>query len=60
MKVSSRVLAAVMALGVGLFAVGCGQEQKPADSQGAKVIQKVIDAPVRQDFKAVGEIKERT
>lgn len=58
MKISIRVLAAVMALGIAAFAVGCGQDKKPKDTKGAEVIKKVIDSPIRQDFKAVGEVKE--
>lgn len=58
MKISTRVLAALMALGVCAFAAGCGQEQKVVDPKGVEVIQKVTQAPVRQDFAPVGEIKE--
>lgn len=58
MKLSSRILAALMALGVCAFAAGCSQEQKVVDSKGAEVIQKVTQAPVREEFAPVGEIKE--
>lgn len=58
MKISTKVLAVLMAFGVAVFAAGCGQDKKSADSKGAAVIKKVIDSPVRQDFAPVGEIKD--
>lgn len=58
MKVSTRVLAALLALGVCAFAAGCGEEQKVVDPKGAQVIQKVTQAPVREEFAPVGEVKE--
>lgn len=58
MKISARILAALMALGVCAFAAGCGEEQKVVDPKGAEVIQKVTQAPVREEFAPVGEIKE--
>lgn len=58
MKISTRVLAALMALGVCAFAIGCGQEQKVVDPKGAEVIKKVTEAPVRAEFAPLGEIKD--
>jgi len=58
MKISTRVLAVLMAFGVAAFAAGCGQEQKVVDKKGAEVIQKVTQAPARAEFKALGEVKE--
>lgn len=58
MQKSSKILAALLALGVITFSFGCSQEKKPAQTEGAKVIQKVINNPVRADFAPLGEIKE--
>lgn len=58
MKISTRILAALMALGVCAFAVGCGQDAKPANTEGAKVIQKVTSSPVAQEFAPLNEVKE--
>ena len=58
MKISTRILALFVALGVSAYVAGCNQEQKPAATEGAKVIQKVMHNPIRADFAPVSSIKE--
>lgn len=58
MKISNRILAVALSLGLCAFAVGCGSTQKVVDSKGAEVIKKVTQAPVRAEFTPAGEIKE--
>ena len=45
MKISTRVLAALMALGVCAFAAGCGDDKKPAEKPAAKPAATAKPAP---------------
>ncbi|MCQ2488919.1 MAG: hypothetical protein MJ143_06600, partial [Clostridia bacterium] len=58
MKISTRVIAALMALGVCAFAVGCGGTNDQKSEQGKQVIQKVIASPVRVEYAPLNEVKE--
>lgn len=58
MKISTRVLAAIMAVGVCAFAVGCGGTNDKQAEQGKKVIEKVIASPVRVEYAPLNEVKE--
>lgn len=58
MKKSLCIMAALAALGTAALISGCAQEKKPANTEGAKVIEKAISYSVRADFAPVGEIKE--
>ena len=58
MKISTRVVAALMALGVCALAVGCGGANDKQAEQGKQVIEKVIASPVRAEFAPLNEVKE--